>query len=140
MYEVTDTFDHTLHMHKLGGNASCAVCHGDGPGRKSRENSLACWQCHGDMVVEGSIVPPAEGGLKGFAPGYMEAMHGLCMGCHKDLSAKQPDKYGKEFDRCDVCHRDFEDTEHRRMAPYVPMPPGHENMKQADTGAPKARG
>ncbi len=133
MYEVTDTFNHTLHVHKLdklGGNASCAICHGNGPGRKSRENSLACWQCHGDMVVEGSIVPPAEGGLKGFAPGYVEAMHGLCIGCHKGLSAKQPDKYGKEFDRCDVCHRDFEDTEHRRMAPYVPMPPGHEKMGQ----------
>ncbi|HQA00020.1 MAG TPA: cytochrome c3 family protein, partial [Phycisphaerae bacterium] len=129
MYEVTDTFDHRLHMHKLGGNASCAVCHGEGPGRKTRETSLACWQCHGDMVVEGSIVPRAEGGLKGFAPGYMDAMHGLCIRCHEDLSAKDPEKYGTEFGRCDVCHRDFKDTEHRRMAPYVPMPPGHENMK-----------
>lgn len=140
MYETTDTFDHGLHMAKLGGNVSCAVCHGEGPGEKTRDNSLACWQCHGDMVVEGSIIPPAKGGLKGFAPGYMTAMHGLCIGCHEDLSNKEPEKYGKEFARCDVCHRDFEDTEHRRMAPYVPMPPGHEHMKQADAGPAKTQG
>ncbi|MBI4578815.1 MAG: Ni/Fe-hydrogenase cytochrome b subunit [Planctomycetes bacterium] len=128
MYETTDTFKHMLHVDKLGGNASCAVCHGGGPGRKSRENSLACWQCHGDMVVEDSVIPPAKGGLKGFAPGYMDAMHGLCIGCHADLAKRRPDKYGEEFARCDVCHRDFEDLEHRRMAPYIPMPPGHERV------------
>jgi Ni/Fe-hydrogenase subunit HybB-like protein len=128
MYETTDTFKHWLHIAKLGGNASCAVCHGEGPGRKSRENSLACPQCHGDMVVRDSIVPAAKGGLKGFAPGYMDAMHGLCIRCHADLAAKQTEKYGKDFARCDVCHRDFEDTEHRRMAPYVPMPSGHEKI------------
>ena len=126
MYETTDTFKHTLHIDKLGGNASCDVCHEPGPGRKSRENALACWQCHGDMVVEGSVVPPAPGGLKGFAPGYMDAMHGLCMGCHERTAATQPAQYDQEFvRRCDVCHRDFEDVEHRRMAPYIPMPPSH---------------
>jgi Ni/Fe-hydrogenase subunit HybB-like protein len=135
MYETTDTFQHALHMTKLGDNASCVVCHGEGPGRKSRETSLACIQCHGDMVVKGSIVPPVEGGLKGFAPGYMDAMHGLCIRCHEDLAAKEPEKYGKEFARCDVCHRDFEDPEHRRMAPYVPMPPGHSDVKAQAAGA-----
>ncbi len=128
MYETTDTFQHELHMTRLGGNGSCALCHGQGPGRKSRQTALACLQCHGDMVVKGSIVPPAEGGLKGFAPGYMDAMHGLCIRCHQDLADRQPQKYGKDFARCDVCHRDFEDPEHRRMAPYVPMPPGHADV------------
>ncbi len=126
MYETTDTFRHMLHISKLGGNVSCAICHRNGTGRKSRETALACWQCHGDMVVQGSIIPPAPGGLKGFAPGYMEAMHGLCKRCHHQMAEKDPAKY-TEFDRrCDVCHREFQDTEHRRMAPYVPMPPGHE--------------
>ncbi len=125
MYETTDTFQHMLHISKLGGNASCAVCHGEGPGRKSRDTSLACFQCHGDMVVSGSIIPTKEEGLTGFAPGYKDAMHGLCIGCHSKLAATEPARYGKEFARCDVCHRDFEDPEHRRMAPYVPMPPGH---------------
>jgi hypothetical protein len=56
------------------------------------------------------------------------AMHGLCVRCHKSLASLEPDRYGKDFARCDVCHREFEDAEHRRMAPYVPMPPGHADV------------
>jgi hypothetical protein len=124
MYETTDTFDHALHIHKLGGNAACTVCHPAGIARKSRETSLACWQCHGDMVVQGSIVPTVERTLVGLAPGYVDALHGLCIRCHEQLAQRQPETYAN-FDRCDVCHREFQDTHHRRMAPYVPMPPGH---------------
>ena len=125
MYEVSDTFDHILHVYRLGGNVSCMVCHERNPSAKSRETALACWECHGDMVVSGSIVEPSPTGLQGFAPGYMEAMHGLCIGCHERLSAEDPERYGEEFGRCDVCHREFKDRDHRRMAPYVPMPPQH---------------
>ncbi|MBK9120242.1 MAG: Ni/Fe-hydrogenase cytochrome b subunit [Phycisphaerales bacterium] len=124
MYERTDTFDHGLHVYRLGANRSCAVCHGQESGRKSRSNALACWQCHGDMVVSGSIVPPHEELLVGYAPSYYEAMHGLCIRCHSQIAAREPVRY-EHFDRCDVCHREFRDTDHRRMAPYVPMPPGH---------------
>lgn len=125
MYETTDTFDHTVHVYKLGGNASCAVCHPDPSQVKTRESSLSCWECHGDMVVEGSIVPTTESGLVGFAPGYVEAMHGLCARCHETYSKDQPERYGDAFGRCDFCHRDARDRNHRRLAPYVPMPPGH---------------
>ncbi len=125
MYETTDTFDHILHIYRLNGNESCQVCHHDNDLPKSRATALACWECHGDMLVEGSIIPEPEHGLVGFAPGYMEAMHGLCIGCHEKLAFARPEVYGPEFDRCDVCHREFEDRDHRRMAPYVPMPPGH---------------
>ena len=124
MYETTDTFDHVLHVGKLGGNEGCTVCHPPEIARKSRDTALACWQCHGDMVVAGSIVPTVERRLVGIAPGYVDAMHGLCVRCHKNLAEAQPEKYA-HFDRCDVCHREFQDTDHRRMAPYVPMPPGH---------------
>lgn len=136
MYEPTDTFEHALHAYKLGGNASCTVCHAAGAARKKRENSLACWQCHGDMVVKGSIIPTSERELVGIAPGYVDAMHGLCVRCHAELAQEQPDKYAT-FDRCDVCHREFKDTHHRRMAPYVPMPPGHLNVAAT---IPKASG
>jgi Ni/Fe-hydrogenase subunit HybB-like protein len=125
MYEVTDIFDHYLHVERLGGNAACTVCHSKDFARKSRDNALACWQCHGDMVVVGSIVPTTEGQLVGYAPGYMEAMHGLCVRCHQQKAQEHLDIYGEHFARCDVCHREFIDTDHRRMAPYVPMPPGH---------------
>lgn len=125
MYETTDIFDHGLHAYKLGGNSACIVCHSADLARKSRTTALACWQCHGDMVVAGAIIPPKAGGLAGIAPGYEDAMHGLCVRCHEDLSREQPEKYSTEFARCDVCHREFQDTNHRHMAPYVPMPPGH---------------
>jgi Ni/Fe-hydrogenase subunit HybB-like protein len=140
MYEVTDTFDHSWHVHKLGGNSACIVCHHNDFARKRRDHALACNQCHGDMVVAGSIVPPNPGGLKGFAPGYMEAMHGLCIRCHEQLSKDNPAKYGAEFARCDVCHREFQDTDHRRLAPYVPMPPGHllTHDRTGNTGEDKA--
>lgn len=135
MYELTDTFDHVLHVYKLGGNTACAVCHERNPGRKSRETSLACWECHGDMVVAGSIIPTTEAGLVGFAPGYMDAMHGLCIRCHEQLSEEQPETYGTEFGRCDVCHREFQDTDHRSLAPYVPMPQGHTELSvSAESG------
>jgi Ni/Fe-hydrogenase subunit HybB-like protein len=124
MYETTDTFDHVLHVDKLGGSDGCTVCHPENIARRSRDTALACWQCHGDMVVAGSIVPTVERRLVGIAPGYVEAMHGLCIRCHRDLAQRQPEKYA-HFDRCDVCHREFLDTDHRRLAPYVPMPPGH---------------
>ncbi len=124
MYETTDTFEHPLHIAKLGGNDGCTVCHPAQIARKSRDTALACWQCHGDMVVQGSIVPTTERKLVGIAPGYADAMHGLCIRCHEQLAREQPQKY-ENFDRCDVCHREFQDTDHRRMAPYVPMPPGH---------------
>ena len=125
MYEPTDTFDHPLHVYKLGGNTACVVCHSADIGRKRREHALACWQCHGDMVVEGSIVPTHPGKLVGVAPGYVDAMHNLCVRCHEDLARTKPETFSSEFARCDVCHREFKDAEHKHMAPYVPMPPGH---------------
>ncbi len=124
MYEVTDTFDHALHIRKLSDSRGCTVCHPPEVDRRSRDTALACYECHGDMVVRGSIIPASERKLVGRAPGYMKAMHGLCIRCHADLARRRPEQYA-EFDRCDVCHREFQDTDHRRMAPYVPMPPGH---------------
>jgi Ni/Fe-hydrogenase subunit HybB-like protein len=135
MYETTDIFDHNLHIYKLGGNAACTVCHPPDVARKSRDTALSCWQCHGDMVVQGSMVPTVERKLVGIAPGYVDAMHGLCVRCHHQLAEQQPEKYAN-FDRCDVCHREFQDTDHRRMAPYVPMPPGHVRVAAMSGVAP----
>jgi hypothetical protein len=135
MYEVTDTFDHNWHARKLGDNQSCAKCHPADVARKARDTALACWQCHGDMVVPGAIVPATAAGLKGKAPGYMDAMHGLCIRCHTEIRQKQPERYA-DFDRCDVCHREFRDQQHKQMAPYVPMPPGHRLMAAPGSSIP----
>jgi hypothetical protein len=40
--------------------------------------------------------------MTGFAPGYMDAMHGLCINCHKEEAQKQNKPH---YDRCDICHR-----------------------------------
>jgi Ni/Fe-hydrogenase subunit HybB-like protein len=131
MYETTDTFDHALHSYKLGGNEACHVCHQRNIAGKKRETALACWECHGDMVVKGSMIPEPETGLVGYAPGYVEAMHGLCVGCHRQMAADDPERY-QHFDRCDVCHHDVEDRDHRMLAPYVPMPPEHVQFEQVE--------
>jgi len=114
MYETTDTFDHILHVHKTGGNAGCVQCHADEPARKTRDTAKSCQACHEEMVVEGSRIPPPEQGLTGFAPGYMDAMHGLCIGCHEDV-AKKGDK--PHHARCDTCHRP--DTELAESAQFM---------------------
>jgi len=102
MYETTDTFDHASHVRKVGGNAGCAQCHADEPARKTRETAKACQACHAEMVVKGSRVPAPEQGLSGFAPGYMDAMHGLCIACHEEVAEEQNKPHHA---RCDACHR-----------------------------------
>ncbi|MEZ6085706.1 MAG: hypothetical protein R3E58_17580 [Phycisphaerae bacterium] len=49
----------------------------------------------------------------------------------------QPEVCRTEFGRCDVCHREFKDTDHRRLAPYIPMPPGHVMLSSAEKSAAK---
>ena len=69
---------------------------------KSREKAEACQACHEKMVVKGSRIPPPEQGLMGFAPGYMDAMHGLCISCHEEVEEKENKLH---HSRCDTCHR-----------------------------------
>jgi Ni/Fe-hydrogenase subunit HybB-like protein len=102
MYETTDTFDHAYHIQKVGGNAGCVQCHADEPARKNRQTAKACQACHEDMIVKGSRIPVPEQGVTGFAPGYMDAMHGLCVGCHEDVAK---DRNKPHHARCDACHR-----------------------------------
>jgi Ni/Fe-hydrogenase subunit HybB-like protein len=102
MYEPTDTFDHTYHVAKVGGNDGCVKCHADNPARKTRQNAKACGQCHADMIVTEARIAPPEHGMTGFAVSYMDAMHGLCITCHKEV-AHAEDK--PHHDRCDTCHR-----------------------------------
>ena len=62
------------------------------------------------------------------------AMSTRCTACAFGATANSPSgsrRNTPHFDRCDVCHREFLDTDHRRMAPYVPMPaPGMSRPQQ----------
>jgi hypothetical protein len=118
MYSATDTFDHQEHIDALDGNRSCQRCHRDPHQPKTRATATPCADCHRDMVVEGSRVQPSKEGLKGLAPGYMDAMHGLCVTCHQEQAQAEPEKLGETFGECTTCHRELDGTVLRRLAPY----------------------
>lgn len=111
MYRMTDIFSHSSHIGKLGGNDACTACHQNPNRIKTRNTAAPCMECHSDMLVEGSFVDPEEGGLKGYAVGYKEAMHGLCATCHEESDPDLAD--------CAVCHRDKDGFPLHRMGPYV---------------------
>jgi Ni/Fe-hydrogenase subunit HybB-like protein len=102
MYETTDTFDHAFHVSRMGGNAGCVQCHADDAGRKSRDTAQSCQECHADMIAAGARIPAPPQGLTGFAAGYLDAMHGLCINCHKEVAERQN---RPNHARCDTCHR-----------------------------------
>ncbi len=122
MYATTDIFDHALHVGKLGGNDGCARCHQHSAEVKSRETALACAECHQHMLVANSLVAPPKHGMKGFAPGYMDAMHRLCIDCHQRKVEEDPKKYAAGFAECAECHRDIDGDRLRQMPPYSTGP------------------
>jgi hypothetical protein len=104
MYAVTDIFDHSSHIAAVRGNDGCVDCHRDPEVARTRESAIACKGCHEGMSVTGSVVKPLPGGIVGFAGGYMDAMHGLCIECHKQTVAEGTIEVGKDFDKCVTCH------------------------------------
>lgn len=91
-------FNHSLHEEKLGGNRSCAECHElDRP--ESRDNSRDCYECHAKDM---GMPVPAEGErFNDLAPGYEDAMHGMCDLCHQ-REAERTARPG--LAECATCH------------------------------------
>jgi hypothetical protein len=119
MYAETDTFVHTSHVAALNGNDGCVRCHDDPTRVKSRDATTRCLECHTDMVAEASRIQLPEEGMTGFAVGYMDAMHGLCIKCHEEKVEQEPLSFRPEFSRCTSCHRDANGSGLRQMAPHV---------------------
>jgi hypothetical protein len=46
-------------------------------------------------------------------------MHGLCVTCHKQKLAEEPQSYRRGFADCATCHRDIDGAVLRRMSPYA---------------------
>ena len=118
MFLVSDTFEHQVHVERLGGNASCTECHEDGDGAKSRDGARACGDCHQDMLAEGSIVAPRAGGIAGYAVGYADAVHGLCVACHERELAQRPGELPESLADCGTCHGRDDVARLRRLGPY----------------------
>jgi len=90
-------FDHEHHVARLGDKWSCRECH-DTSRPKNRDNAKACHECHDkDMKME----PPPSGRFNFLAPSYMDAMHVLCIRCHREEDEKKGETRRGE---CVFCH------------------------------------
>jgi Ni/Fe-hydrogenase subunit HybB-like protein len=118
-YASTDIFSHSSHIDKLGKNESCTRCHPDMGRAKNRDNSKACAKCHAGMTVKTSIIKNPKGRMQGYAVGYMDAMHGLCIACHHRKTEEKCEQYGSNFDKCATCHRDPDIFRPQHIGPYA---------------------
>jgi Ni/Fe-hydrogenase subunit HybB-like protein len=97
MYEPTDAFGHDWHASPDGGKLGCLDCHRRGEPR-SKETAKSCDKCHKDLIPEGTAIKVE----KYDAGGYVDAMHDLCIECHRKKSVEldKPD-----LPRCGTCHK-----------------------------------
>ncbi len=108
MHLTVDVFDHDLHMEKLGGNDHCAECHTDDRLPKVRENTADCLGCHTAMVTAGSRVTVSSPRINSRTVGYMDAVHGLCIGCHEEVQQSMVEP-NDSLSRCTHCHQSLPD-------------------------------
>ena len=103
MYDSTSVFDHGSHVTALGGNAGCMKCHPAEATVKGYATATACVACHKDRTAANPIIaPPPEMWQR--APSYLDAMHGLCIACHRRELAESPGRYSADLDGCRNCH------------------------------------
>jgi hypothetical protein len=69
------------------------------------------------MRANESFIKTPEEERNGMAPGYMDAMHSLCVECHKE---KQIEKaaLAPDLARCGACHQGMETSMLYVMEPY----------------------
>ena len=104
MYLDTDIFAHNLHQEMLNGKNGCSKCHTNPYKPKTREFTLPCNECHKQMRVDGTIIKISAETRENMAPGYKNAMHGLCISCHQKKSIELNKPKLKE---CSTCHKDL---------------------------------
>ena len=99
VYLPTPIFNHRRHQDWWGGNESCVQCHPAGE-NKMASNTKPCQECHiEDMALAVEMSPI---GMEDYeACSYTDAMHGLCVTCHKEI-ADRIDR--AEHGLCGTCH------------------------------------
>lgn len=143
MFLKTLIFDHAAHQRRQGGNKGCEKCH---PRNlpKSANTIKVCTECHTAMEVKGSRVTIQTKGpdrLK-HAVGYTDAMHGLCIKCHKEKAEEYIAKreagnprvseqgfplteaewiYKERLHFCPTCHRELQYTKDPIPAILFPL-------------------
>jgi len=98
MYLASDAFRHDWHASPRGGRVACWRCHAEGQPRRAA-TAKRCLECHKDLTPPGATIAVRQYR----APGYVEAMHRWCVGCHV-RRAQQMNK--PDLGRCTACHRE----------------------------------
>ncbi len=106
MFLPVSIFDHDLHRIKLGENDGCVKCHYDPDLPKTTENVTTCSECHDELRGKGSVITISAETVENVAPGYKDAMHGLCVNCH-EKKAVELNRPGMQ--ECAACHKDLPD-------------------------------
>ena len=114
----SNIFQHALHVDKTGGDNSCQQCHTDTIRPKNIDNSTACNTCHTDWEQSENPEDSNQSSEKRImAPGYVDAMHTLCIGCHQE-AAEDDATLGEDFSRCGTCHIESDLKELSSPSPY----------------------
>ncbi len=103
MYDSTAVFDHASHVEALAGNDGCQQCHAPGIATRTYATSTACMECHARDAGQSAIIPAAQERWRA-APGYMDAMHGVCIACHEEALRSEPGEHPENLARCETCH------------------------------------
>ncbi len=103
VFSQSSIFQHELHVRSVGGRDPCILCHTDTTKPRSLENSVNCISCHTEMIQSEELVQIQSKDKPKSAPGYVDAMHKLCVDCHKKAASEQTE-LGDNFSRCATCH------------------------------------
>ena len=107
----TSIFDHSNHVAHLNGKWSCAECH-DARRPKNLDNSKSCDGCHREDM---NLKAPKSGRYDFHARSYTDAMHGLCVSCHR----RQDERKQSHTADCAFCHKQHKpgsDTTQRALS------------------------
>lgn len=116
MYEPRSTFDHELHEERMGGSESCTQCHTGESEVKSYETVTECSECHRNEIADRAFIEAPDARWDD-AVGYMDAMHSLCVECHKREAARGQADVPENLNRCMTCHDVDWREDLRRMTP-----------------------
>lgn len=100
MYEKSDAFRHDWHASPIGADLKCYDCHKQDE-EKTSSSAKDCGDCHNDLIVAGTPIKVSDYN----AVSYADAMHGLCLDCHKKRAVELTEK--KNIDLCSACHKSF---------------------------------
>jgi Ni/Fe-hydrogenase subunit HybB-like protein len=99
MYKTVDFFNHEWHSSDERANLKCNDCHAAGVTRNI-ESAKKCVDCHPGYEFSSYSGTKLE---KYYAPSYTDALHKLCVSCHKIKSVELKDK--ANLAQCTTCHK-----------------------------------